>query len=145
MFRNFNRGLAIAILSVVATGVAIPSIVIAQSTPAPTSPSLTKPQRRVGMWEQLNLSDTQKQQLKTVRDTTKQQIESLLTEEQRAKLAEAKQAGDRKGAWRSLNLTADQKQKISEIRKRSKEQGLAILTPEQRTQLEQMRANRQPK
>jgi Spy/CpxP family protein refolding chaperone len=145
MFRNFNRGLTIAILSIAAAGVAIPSIVAAQSSPSPTSPSLSKPQRRGGMWAQLNLSGAQKQQLKTIHDTTKQQIEGVLTEEQRAKLAEARQSGDRKGAWKSLNLTADQKQKIGDIRKRSKEQSLAILTPEQRAQLEQMRANRQPK
>lgn len=146
MFRTFNRGLAIAILSVAATGIAIPTIVVAQSTTTPASPSITKPQRRGGdMWKQLNLSDAQKQQLKTLKENTKQQIESVLTAEQRTKLAEARQSGDRKGAWKSLNLTAEQKQQISDIRKRSKEQSLAVLTPEQRAQLEQIRANRQPK
>jgi periplasmic protein CpxP/Spy len=146
MFRNFNRGLAIAVLSVAAVGIAIPSIVVAQSPTIPTTPSQTKPHRRGGdMWKQLNLSDSQKQQLQTLRDSTKKEIEAVLTEEQRAKLAETMQSGDRKGAWKSLNLTTEQKQKIGDIRKRSKEQSLAILTPEQRTQLEQIRANRQPK
>ncbi|MEE3715669.1 Spy/CpxP family protein refolding chaperone [Tumidithrix elongata RA019] len=140
MFRNLNRGLAIAVLSVTLGAVAIPSIVAAQSSSTPSSQTTTQQHHRGGGWKQLNLTDAQKQQLKTLHENTKQQVQAVLTDDQRAKLAAAIQSGDRKGAWKSLNLTTEQKQKIRDIRKSSKEQGLAILTPEQKAQLAQMRA-----
>ncbi|CAN1212996.1 hypothetical protein TUMEXPCC7403_22525 [Tumidithrix helvetica PCC 7403] len=145
MFLNLNRGLAIAVLSLTLGAVAIPSIVAAQSSSIPSSQTTTQKHHRGDAWKQLNLTDAQKQQLKTLHENTKQQMQSVLTDDQRAKLAAAIQSGDRKGAWKSLNLTTEQKQKIRDIRKSSKEQSLAILTPEQKAQLAQMRAEHRRK
>ncbi len=139
MFRNLKRNLAIAILSVAVGGVAIPAIVSAQSSTVQGTTTVAQ-KHEGGAFKQLNLTDAQKQQLKTIHENAKQQVEGVLTDDQRAKLADAIQSGNKKGAMRSLNLTADQKQKIRDINKSVKEQSLAVLTPEQRNQLQQMRA-----
>lgn len=143
MFRNLKRNLAIAVLSVAVGGVAIPAIVSAQSSKAQGTTVAQK--YKGGAFKQLNLSDAQKQQLKTIHESSKQQVEGVLTDDQRAKLATAIQSGNKKGAWKSLNLTSEQKQKIRDIHKSDKEQSLAVLTPEQRTQLQQLRAAHQAK
>ncbi|WP_055076866.1 Spy/CpxP family protein refolding chaperone [Pseudanabaena sp. 'Roaring Creek'] len=139
MFNNFKRVLAVAMLSTTLAGIAIPSIVSAQTSPDQGVQTTQK--HHDGGWKKLNLSDDQKQQLKTIHTNTKQQVQAVLTDAQLAQLATAKQSGDRKGVWKSLNLTADQKQQIKNIHKSSRDQSLAILTPEQRTQLQQMKAN----
>jgi Spy/CpxP family protein refolding chaperone len=144
MFRNLKRNLTIAILSVAVGGVAIPAIVSAQSATAQGNATVAQ-KYKGGAFKQINLSDAQKQQLKTIHESSKQQVEGVLTSDQRAKLAAAIQSGNKKGAMKSLNLTADQKQKIRDINKSVKEQSLAVLTSEQRTQLQQLRAAHQAK
>ncbi|PZO35246.1 MAG: hypothetical protein DCF19_24310 [Pseudanabaena frigida] len=138
MFNNLKRIFAIAMLSTTLGGIAIPSIASAQSSPNQDNSTYTQ-KHREGGWKNLNLNDAQKQQLKMLRAATAQRVQSVLTEEQRSKLAMTKQSGNYKGVWKSLNITADQKQQISDINKSSKEQTLAVLTPEQRTQLQQMK------
>ena len=101
--------------------------------------------QRGEVWKELNLTDTQKQQLKTIRANTRQQMQSILTDEQRAKLESAGQSGDRKEVMKSLNLTDAQKQQMRDIRKKSREQTLAILTPEQRSKFEQLHSQRSGK
>jgi protein CpxP len=144
MFSNLKRVLAVAMLSTTLGGIAIPSIVSAQSTPNQDNSTYTQ-KHREGGWKKLNLSDAQKQQLKSIRESTKQQVQGILTDDQRAKLAAAKQSGNHKGVWKSLNITSEQKQQIRDLRKSAKDQALAVLTPEQRTQLQQMRAAHQRK
>ncbi|WP_055077021.1 Spy/CpxP family protein refolding chaperone [Pseudanabaena sp. 'Roaring Creek'] len=139
MLNNFKRIFAVVMLSTSLGSITIPSIVSAQSNPDRGTPTSTQ-NHREGGWKKLNLSDAQKQQLKMIRASTAQKVQSVLTEEQRSKIATAKQSGDRKGVWKSLNLTADQKQQIHDIRKSSREQSLAVLTPDQRTQLQQMKS-----
>jgi len=139
MFNNIKRVFAVAMLSATLGGIAIPSMVSAQANSNPETPTHTQ-KHREGGWKKLNLTEDQKQQLKALRASMAQKMQSVLTEEQRAKLTAAKEAGQRKGVWKSLGITADQKQQIQGIRKDYKEQSLAVLTPEQRTQLEQMKA-----
>ena len=139
MFNNLKRIFAVAMLSTTLGSIAIPSIVSAQANSNQNNPTYTQ-NNREGGWKKLNLSNEQKQQLKMIRATTAQKVQSVLTEDQRAKLATAKQSGNHKGVWKSLNITPDQKQQISDINKSAKEQALAVFTPEQRTQLQQMRA-----
>lgn len=139
MFNNLKRIFAVAMLSTTLGGIMIPSIVSAQANPNQGNSTYSQ-NHREGGWKKLNLSDEQKQQLKMIRAATAQKVQSVLTEEQRAKLATAKQSGNHKGVWKSLNITADQKQQISDINKSAKEQTLTVLTPEQRTQLQQMKA-----
>ena len=139
MFRNLKRVFAVAMLSTTLGSIAIPSIVSAQPSPDQGTPTYTHKDHEGG-WKKLNLSAEQKQQLKALRATIAQRVQSVLNEEQRSKLATARQSGNHKGVWKSLNITADQKQQIHDIRKSAKEQSLAVLTPEQRTQLQQMKA-----
>jgi len=121
-----------------------------QSTTTPNAPQMHK--HRGGM-NKLNLTDDQKARLKQIRESSRAQIESVLTDEQKSKLQAMKQQrqamrqqgqsmrqqGQRgKGVWASLNLTDDQKARIREIRENAKTQRNAVLTSEQRQQLEQM-------
>jgi len=89
----------------------------------------------------LNLTATQKAQLKHIRDTTHSQINALLTPAQQAKYASAKSERQERQVWSSLNLTADQKTKIRAIRQSAKQQMNAVLTPAQRQQLQQQRTH----
>jgi Spy/CpxP family protein refolding chaperone len=144
VFNNLKPSLAIATISLIVWGVAIPGLIHAQDS-LPNSPNITRKQNQGNAWKELNLTDTQKQQLKDIRKNTQQQIQSIFTDEQRAKLESSGQSGDRKGVMKSLNLTDTQKQGMRDIRKKSREQLLAILTPEQRSKFEQMRSQRSGK
>lgn len=115
-----------------ALSAAIIPAVFAQSnrTPAPTESRQN--------W--LNLTPQQEQQMQQIREAERQQMDSILTAEQRARLetARANRQNPRQ-VFESLNLTDEQKAKIDEVRRASKEQMDAILTAEQRQQLEQHR------
>ncbi|MGA7933094.1 MAG: hypothetical protein WCA35_06070, partial [Kovacikia sp.] len=113
----------------------------------------------------LNLNSDQKAKLKQIRESTRSQIEALLTDDQKAKLQslkeqrqamrqqrqaarqqgqstnQPKQRGE--GMWAALNLNANQKAKIRTIRQDAKKQMEAILTPEQLQQRQQMHQQRQ--
>lgn len=126
---------------------ATPMLPVAAQTPAPSVGQ--HPKRGVN----LNLTADQKAQLKQIRESTRSQIEAVLTPEQKAQIAAAKQQrqpgqpGQRvkkaRGMWASLNLTDDQKAKIRAIRQEAKQQMDKVLTPEQRQQLEQDRQQKQ--
>jgi Spy/CpxP family protein refolding chaperone len=58
-------------------------------------------QRRGKKMADLNLTDDQKARMRTIRENTKQQIEAVLTTEQRAKLQEMK--ASRRGRWQERN------------------------------------------
>ncbi|MEB3180449.1 MAG: P pilus assembly/Cpx signaling pathway, periplasmic inhibitor/zinc-resistance associated protein [Nostocaceae cyanobacterium] len=118
---------------------ATPMLVQAQDTTTPPARGEFKER----MAERLNLTQAQKDQLKQIRENTRSQIDTVLTEEQRQKLQAAKQAGGRRrGVWASLNLTQEQKDQIKAIRQSAKEQMKNVLTAEQQAQLEQMMKNR---
>ncbi|CAN1211753.1 hypothetical protein TUMEXPCC7403_16230 [Tumidithrix helvetica PCC 7403] len=90
----------------------------------------------------LNLTDAQKQQIRTIRQDTRQKLEAVLTNEQRAQIQQAKQSGQNpRDIMKSINLTNAQRQQIQAIRQNSYQQIQSILTDEQRAKLEQMRAN----
>ncbi|HYW18681.1 MAG TPA: P pilus assembly/Cpx signaling pathway, periplasmic inhibitor/zinc-resistance associated protein [Nodularia sp. (in: cyanobacteria)] len=108
-----------------------------------------------GAWgmQSLNLTEAQKAQMQTIKSNTRAQIEAILTPEQKATLAAAKQArqgqrqagqgprGQGKKGWANLNLTEQQKTQMRQIRESSKQQMQAVLTPEQRQQMQEMREN----
>ncbi|MBE9227716.1 hypothetical protein IQ264_20020 [Phormidium sp. LEGE 05292] len=113
-----------------------------------------------GKGNRLNLTDEQKTQMRQIREATRTQIESVLTQEQKDKLRaameqrraqrgqqQAQQSGERRGqrgqVWASLNLTADQQAQIKRIREESRQKMQAVLTPEQQQQMQQMRQERQ--
>ena len=133
--------MATAISLTIAAGAVAPSF--AQST-TPTTP--TTKQHKHGGWSKLNLTDSQKAQLKSIRESSKAQIDAILTQPQKDQLAAAK--GDRKQhreVWKSLNLTDAQKASIKQIRSDSKQKMDTVLTPEQRQQLQQMHQNHNAK
>ncbi|PZV18760.1 MAG: hypothetical protein DCF20_01470 [Pseudanabaena sp.] len=141
MFLNIKKALAIACVTIAVGAVAIPNLVSAQTTTQNSTEKL-KPRQGDG-WKQLNLTDSQKAQLKTIRENAKTKRQGVFTADQLAKLQQARQSGDRKGVWKSLNLTDAQKQQMKAIAEDTKAQMKRILTPAQQQQLEQMKQQRQ--
>lgn len=141
MFRNIKSLLAIACVTVAVGAVAIPNIVAAQNT-TQNSTEKRKPRQGEG-WKQLNLTEAQKAQMKTIRESAKARSQAVLTAEQRAIMEQARQSGDRKGVRKSLNLTDAQKQQMKAIAEDTKAQMKNVLTPAQQQQLEQMKQQRQ--
>ena len=106
----------------------------------PDAPAQQK--RREGK-NRLNLTEEQKEQMKLIKQAEREQMNNILTDEQKALLEAAK--GNRENMRQvlsSLNLTAEQQAQIQEVRRASKEKMEAILTPEQLQQMEQMRQSR---
>jgi periplasmic protein CpxP/Spy len=118
------------------------------------------------MAQGLNLTATQKAQMKVIQDRTRTQIEAVLTPAQKAQAAAAKKAraeggarktgvrkegawkeGDRKGGgmYKSLNLTDAQKAQIKTIMAASRKEIEALLTPEQKAQMQQKMQQRMNK
>ncbi|NJK34743.1 MAG: P pilus assembly/Cpx signaling pathway, periplasmic inhibitor/zinc-resistance associated protein [Oscillatoriales cyanobacterium SM2_2_1] len=101
--------------------------------------------RGEGLGQKLNLTDAQKQQMRSIRENTRQQIQAILSPEQRSQLQTAMSSGDRqarRGIWQRLNLTDAQKQQVRTIRENSRQQIQSVLTAEQRALMDQMRAQR---
>ncbi|MBD2183312.1 hypothetical protein H6S82_20160 [Planktothrix sp. FACHB-1355] len=110
----------------------------------------------------LNLTPEQQAQMRQIRQSTRTQIENILTPEQRNQWNAAMEQmrtnrgqrgqrgqsgqGDRGSQLgqmlSALNLTPEQKAQIQRISQESKQKMDAILTPEQRQQMQQMRQNR---
>ena len=134
MLRNIKKVLAIACVTMAVGAVTIPNLVSAQNT--------TQNQSEKGMgrkddvWKNLNLTETQKAQIKTIRESAKTQSQNVLTAEQRAKIAEARLSG------KPLNLTDAQKQQMKAIGESTKAQIRNVLTPAQQQQIEQMKLDR---
>jgi len=84
--------------------------------------------------DQLGLTDTQKAQLKQIRESTRQQVDALLTTEQKEQLRVAKQQRQRP----KLTLTEEQKTKMKAIRQAAKAQMDAVYTPEQKQKLQEL-------
>ncbi|WP_103670071.1 Spy/CpxP family protein refolding chaperone [Pseudanabaena sp. BC1403] len=141
MFRNIKKLLAIACVTVAVGAVAIPNLVAAQNT-TQNSTEKRKPRQGEG-WKQLNLTEAQKAQMKSIRESAKARSQAVLTAEQRAIMEQARQSGDRKGVRKSLNLTDAQKQQMKAIAEDTKAQMKNVLTPAQQQQLEQMKQQRQ--
>jgi periplasmic protein CpxP/Spy len=112
--------------------------------PSFTNPAVAQNARVKGEYgnkwgSQLNLSADQKAKIKTIRDSAKQQMDDILTAEQKAQIQQAKQTRQRP----NLNLTADQKTRMKTVRESSQSQIKALLTPEQQQQLEKIQQQRQ--
>jgi Spy/CpxP family protein refolding chaperone len=141
MFQNIKKVLAIACVTMAVGALTVPNLVSAQNSAQQTTSRVEKNKRGDG-WKKLNLTDAQKAQLKTIRENAKTQRQSVFTPEQRAKLEQARQSGDRKGVWKTLNLTDAQKQQMKAIGQTTKTQMQAVLTPAQQQQLAQMKQER---
>ncbi|KAF3883910.1 MULTISPECIES: Spy/CpxP family protein refolding chaperone [Nostocales] len=100
-----------------------------------------------GPWAKLGLTDAQKTQLQEIRRNTREEIDKILTEEQRARLKNAMENRDgKRGGWRSvmnsLNLSDEQKTQIREVKRAQRTKMEAILTDEQKAQLDEYKKQR---
>ena len=84
----------------------------------------------------LNLTPTQKKQLKEIQEATRGDIQKLLTPEQTTQFTEARSSGKSfSKALATVKLTSEQKEKASEIKKQGRVKEDAVLTDEQRQQM----------
>jgi Spy/CpxP family protein refolding chaperone len=142
-------------------GVATAQETPASSGPAPTTNAANARMRRGGAIDQLNLTDAQKTQLKSLRDQQHQQLQALrqdqsltpdqrraqaqtihqqfqsqihgmLTPEQQAQLKQMR--GRRGGPMARLNLTDDQRAKLQPLMQQQREQVQAIRNDSSLTQ-----------
>ncbi len=127
--------LAAAVSLAIAAGTMAPTL--AQST-TPTTPTANTHKHRGA--NKLNLTADQKAQFKTIRESSKAQIDAILTQPQKDQLAAAKGSDwkQRRQVWKSLNLTADQTASIKQIRSQAKQQMEALLSPTQLQQWQKM-------
>lgn len=113
---------------------------VAQDSTTPNNKPEGMRGRRGGGWANIpGLTDAQKQQIQQIHQSTRQQMDAVLTSEQREQIRTAREQRQRP----NLNLSDDQKARMRTIREDAKRRMEAVLTPEQRQQLEQMRQQRQ--
>ncbi len=134
-------------LTVIATPFAV------QAQTGSPSPQPHKEWHKNGPYKSLNLTPDQKAQIKTIHESTRSQIQAVLTPAQQAQLKAERakhkaehqqgqhQGGERKkgGMFGSLNLSADQKAQIKQIRESEKQQVQAVLTPDQQAKMKKIR------
>ncbi len=84
------------------------------------------------------LTDAQRTQLDQIRQSTRQQMDAILTAEQKEQMRVAREQRQRP----NITLTEDQKARMRQVREDAKRRMEAVLTPEQRQQMEQMRQQR---
>ncbi len=111
--------------------------VVAQAAPG-ARPNRADKMRGGRAWQELNLTDAQKAQMKQVRESAKQRMDTILTSEQKAQLQAARQQRQRP----NLNLTEAQKAQMKAVREDTQRQIEAILTPEQRQKLQEIKQQR---
>jgi len=130
------------------SAVATPFVVKAQ---APSQSAQTTQQHHQGKGAGINLSDAQKTQMREIAKETHDQIQAVLTAEQKEKLKtlmQNRQGQNRQGrqnVMAQLNLSEAQKTKIKEIMQAQKARMDNVFTPEQKQQMQQMRAQWQQK
>jgi len=130
----------------------------AQTQPAAQPPAASTSELKTGqkvappaqLKNDLNLTDEQVKKMREIRDNggTREEIQAVLTPEQRAKHAALRKQhqGDRKARksemQQQMGLTDAQKKQIAEIRRKggTREEVRAVLTPEQQAKLDARRA-----
>jgi Spy/CpxP family protein refolding chaperone len=97
--------------------------------------------------EKLNLTDAQKQQIKDIQTSFREQNKAFFesTRETRQQMRAAREAGDT-ARFESLKATAQgQREQMKQLHQAQMQKVTAVLTPEQRTQWEALKAERQAK
>jgi Spy/CpxP family protein refolding chaperone len=129
---------AVMAISAVATPLTL------KAQPIHGQPLLAQAQQHPGKRAQLNLTDAQKSQLRQIEIDIQNQMQSVLTAEQREKLKTLRQQNSqgnrqaRRDVMSQLNLSEAQQAKIQELRKAQQARMDAVFTPEQKQQLQQM-------
>jgi Spy/CpxP family protein refolding chaperone len=101
----------------------------------------TQSARGEGKLAKLNLTEEQQVQIKKIRESARQKMDTIFTAEQKAQW----QAARKERQKPNLNLTDEQKGQIKAIRTEAKSQMDAILTPEQQKQLQEMKSSKRQK
>lgn len=96
----------------------------------------------------VELTETQRRQLREIHSNTRSEIEDVLTSEQRRQLESSRDDGNKgRTAYGQMNLSSEQRSQIQSIMRSARNRTDAILTPEQREQvqrnMEQRRQERQ--
>lgn len=133
--KSVSKGKLLAVLagllSLAISAVAIPTA-LAQAGAA-------GPGRRPDLSE-LNLTEEQQAQIDSIRATERQQMDAILTADQKARLETARTNQENpRQVFETLNLTDDQRAQMRTIHASAREQMDATLTAEQRQQLAQHR------
>jgi len=104
--------------------------------PSFTNPAVAGPggMGRGMKFEQLNLTDAQKTRLQQIKESSRQQMDAILTTEQKEQLRVAREQRQRP----NVTLTEDQKAKMKAVRESAKSQMEAVLTAEQKQKLQEM-------
>jgi len=110
---------------------------------APTGNRMERSAQRKQFQTQLNLTASQKAQLREIRTQSRAQMEAVLTDTQKTQLKTMKASGaqgDERGGWKQLGLTAEQKTQLKKIRESAKARQEAVYTPEQKALMAKYRA-----
>lgn len=136
-------------ISIVATAVALATLIHGNAFAQSANPGATPPQTRTqpsnpsnrpsSGQDDLNLSDEQKKAIESILVKRQQDIEAVLTQEQRNRVAQAQRSGEQISP-QTLNLQPEQIARIRDIIASSNNQIKQVLTPEQLQQLQ----NQQP-
>jgi protein CpxP len=134
-----NRLLGIATIATIALGGNVVQAQISQNPQPPISENGQPP--IPPFLRELDLTSEQQSQIAQISQNSRQEIDRILTSEQKSQLQSAIASGQKpREAMKSLNLTSEQKQKMKAVRRSQREKIASILTPEQKQKL---RANRQ--
>ena len=97
--------------------------------------------------EKLNLTDAQKEQIKSIRKESREQNRAFFESfhQTRQELRAAKQANDTARLETLKGTLQSQHEQMKQIRAAEQQKFLAVLTPEQRAQWEQFKAERAEK
>lgn len=111
----------------------------------PSLPALSQPGGPI--WETLDLSPEQQQQLNQLRQDRQNQVMEILTEDQQQQLEVLKQtsaagSGLGRGMIRQLDLSVDQQTALRQLHDVTKVEVQQILTPAQQDQLQSERETR---
>ncbi|MEB3180730.1 MAG: Spy/CpxP family protein refolding chaperone [Nostocaceae cyanobacterium] len=121
-----------------AVSAAIVPVVLAQ-TPNPDMPPGPPPEGpgfHKHNW--LNLTAEQEQQMQSIRQAEREQMDSIFTAEQKARLETARANRENpRQVFESLNITDDQKARMRQVHEATRQQIDAILTAEQRQLMQQ--------
>jgi Spy/CpxP family protein refolding chaperone len=95
--------------------------------------------------QKLNLTDAQKEQLKSIHQSFRQENQAFLqsVRQTRQDLRAAKQAGDEAKVNELKAVAQSQHAQMKQLRQAQHDKFLTILTPEQRTQLDALKAERE--
>ncbi|MDF5712885.1 MAG: P pilus assembly/Cpx signaling pathway, periplasmic inhibitor/zinc-resistance associated protein [Rhizonema sp. NSF051] len=126
----------------------LPGVIAVMFTAAPMMGALNNPAfaddapqagKHHGEWDKLGLNDTQKSQIKQIRQDAQQKMDAILTSDQKTQLQQARSQHTRP----KLALSDDQKAQMKQIHQDSENQIMQVLTPAQQQQYKQILAKRQ--